>query len=44
MDHFLDVLERRGYMKLIKYIEGRVCILSVSPELKRMLRKGEQNL
>jgi hypothetical protein len=37
IDHFLNVLERRGYIKLIKFINGRVSIFEVSPELERML-------
>ena len=39
VDHFLEVLERRGHIKMVKNIEGRVLSLNVSPELTRMLRR-----
>ncbi|KAF5433710.1 TIR domain-containing protein [Candidatus Methanophagaceae archaeon] len=38
VDHFLEVLESRGDIKSIKFINGRVSIFEISPELKRKLR------
>lgn len=39
VDHFLEVLKRRGHIEMVKNLEGRVLSLNVSPELTRMLRR-----
>ncbi len=40
VDHMLDFLEHKGFVRLVKYHGGTIAIIHVSPELKRILRNG----